>query len=164
MGLRLAVPLLAALALVAGCGGGKSTPSGPTRAQYIARTDAICSATKAKAAPQLHALSSAGASLNPLKVSGLGPLAQKVRVTADAYLTQLDAVPQPPADAAAISNFLTPTRETVAAIGKAANELSSGNALAAIGRLNEIQALANAANAAAASYGLKDCAKVLSLS
>jgi hypothetical protein len=157
------VPLLAAVVLVAGCGGAKSKPSGPTRAQYIAQVNAICRATKVKAAPQLHALSSAGSSLNPAKIAGLGPLGQQVRVTANAYLTQLEAVPQPAADAAAISNFLTPTRETVAAIGKAANELSAGNALAAIGGLNEIQALANAANAAAASYGLSDCAKVLSL-
>jgi hypothetical protein len=163
--LRHTAPLLAALPLIAGCGGGgKSQPSGPTRAQYIAQTDAICSATKAKAAPQLRALSSAGSSLNPLKLAKLGPLAEQVRTTADAYLHQLQAVPQPAADAAAINDFLNPTRATVQAIDKAAGQLSSGNVLGAVGGLNEIQALANTANAAAATYGLHDCAKVLSLS
>jgi hypothetical protein len=161
---RLALCGAAALAL-AGCGSsGSSASSGPTKAQYVAKADAICKAAGEKTAPLISKLVAGGAGLASGSASAaheLAPVVGKVHEYAAASLTQLRALERPKGEASAIEKFLSPLSNVVGAAGQAASSLSSGQGSAALGLLAQVQTEAQQATKAASAYGVAPCASVV---
>lgn len=158
------LPALAAVlvtTVIAGCGG--SSSSGPSRAAYVARADRLCRDTRAQAAPLLRQLVAGATTLDAAGARRLAPLGARVHALARTYVTQLEALPRPQADRATLDRFVTGSRATVDGLGAAAAALSAGNLVQALAQLQAVQDTATEANAAAAAYGLEDCATVLTL-
>jgi hypothetical protein len=166
LGLAIAVPVLA----LAGCGsGGASTTTAhvtvststqqvaTTKARFIAQAEGICRALSAQEAP----LKARQESLKGLPASTADKdfvsLVRQVVSLSRASIGRLRALPQPPADAAAIDRLLTGlTDETVdangIAVAAAAQESNGGeDAEDALKRsIADDRSLA-------AEYGTKDC-------
>ena len=150
--------------LLVGCGSSSSS-SGPTKAQYVAKADAICSAAGAKTAPLISKLVAGGASLASGSASGareLAPVLAKLHDEAAASLAQLRALKQPKGEAAKIESYLSPLTNVVAAAGQAAASLRAGQAAPALGLLGQVQSDAQQATSAAQAYGVAPCGSVLS--
>lgn len=142
---------------------GTREQAGVTRAQYIARADRICRATHARAAPLLRRLAARAGTLDAAGLPRLAPLGRRVHEIASRYLLAISRLEQPPGDRDEIGRFLAPSRQAVAAIGEAAAAASAGRPVEVLGRLQEAQTAAAAANAAGAAYGFSDCARALTL-
>jgi len=150
--------LLAVLAL-AGCGS-----SAPTKAQYVAKADAICATESAKTAPLIREVTVAASALGTGSANGVPKLASAVSELHDVtatYLAQLQKLEQPSGDHAAIERFLTPFAGVESAIGQAATALHAGQAQKAVGLLVKVQPTAARATSGAREYGLAQCATVL---
>jgi len=161
-------PLAAALAVVvvlAGCGASHSTTtSGPTRAEYVAHANAICEAVRAKTTPLISELQSSVAGILTGEKSAEtkdATVVAQLHTYASQSLAQLEALPQPAADHAAIERFLAPLEAVVAAIGHAHTSLVTGQAAQAVATVTQIQPTAQAVTSAAHAYGLTQCASVL---
>jgi len=162
--LALALAALLAFAL-GGCGSGHSTTtSGPTRAQYVARANAICEAVRAKTTPLISELQSSVAGIltgEKTAETRDATVVAQLHTYASQSLAQLEALPQPAADHAAIERFLTPLEAVVTAIGHAHTSLVTGQAAQAVATVTQIQPTAQAVTSAAHAYGLTECASVL---
>lgn len=162
----LAVCLLLAGALLASCGGSsKSSSSAPTKAQYVAKADAICEAVGRKTAPLLSKLEASGPALlagSATAAHEAAPLLRELHSEASASLSQLRALRAPKGDGAAIERFLSPLTNVVAAAGQAASSVSAGNASSALGLLAQVETDAQRANSAARAYGVAPCGSVVS--
>ncbi|MFI4985493.1 MAG: hypothetical protein ACHP93_04140 [Solirubrobacterales bacterium] len=163
--MHLARPITAGavggLLVLAGCGGS----SGPSKAQYVAKADAICTTAHTQTAPLIQQVTAAGASL----ASGGAPSARRLATVvrrlhdvAASGLARLRALRQPSGDHAAIERFLAPLASVVDAIGQAATALGSGQAPQALGLLQQVQPVAQQVTSAAQTYGLQQCGSVLS--
>ena len=159
--LAIAVAIALPGALLSACGG--SDAGGPERAAYIARADRICHQTHVQAAPLLSRLAAAAPGLTPAKARALAPLGRRVHDIGTTYVTRLTALRQPHADRGRLQTFVSRTREVVGAIGQAATALGAGQTVAVLGMLQSAQSSADKANAAAADYGMNECASVLKL-
>ena len=146
--------------------GGGSKSSGPTKAQYLAKADAICQATAARITPLIHQATAGAPAVafggGPSAARKLAPTFVKLRVAAAAGLHQLQALRQPSADHAAIVAFLSPLAAVVDAIGQAAGVLGAGNGGKAIQLLEQTLPIAQQVNSAAQSYGYNKCSTLLS--
>jgi phosphoribosylpyrophosphate synthetase len=154
-----AVAAVACLVALAGCGGGKS--SGPTKAEFVEQADAICAATKARAAPLVQRVASVAAGAGPTVGRELAPTVRQLHAIAADYVAKLRALKQPSADSNAIGAFIAPSASAADAIGQAASLLQSGDTLRAVGMLEQLQTAAQQANDAALAYGLDTCATTL---
>lgn len=152
------------LLALAGCGGS----SGPSKAQYVAKADAICTTAHTQTAPLIQQVAAAGASLasgGAGAASGarrLASVVQRLHDVAAAGLAQLRALRQPSGDHAAIERFLTPLASVVDAIGQAATALGSGQAPQALALLQQVAPVAQQVASAAQAYGLTQCGSVVS--
>jgi hypothetical protein len=154
--------LLAAAAL-AGCGG-SSAPNGPSRAQYIAKADAICRSAATQTnhlitqikqlAPKLLLGGTAAAPSAP------GLVAQLHRVAA-ADLARLRALTEPSGDHATIEKFLGPLSSIVSAMGKAQADLAAGHTIDAAALFSNAIPTAQSVRSAASVYGFKACPNLL---
>jgi hypothetical protein len=165
-GARHLAALAAATALaLAGCGGGGSgsaTASGPTRAHFIAAANAICATAHAQTAELITKVKSTGASaLLGGDTKSLAGLVTHLHDVAAANLAKLRALPQPAADHAAIASFMQPLSTVVSDIGRAATDLSKGEALNAYALIQQAQPAAGKVTSAARAYGAKECGTVL---
>ncbi len=154
-----------ALALAA-CGSSKPKASGPTKAEYITKANAICKAAGEKTAPLISKLEAGGAALasgSPAAARELASVVAKVHEYGVASLSQLRSLKQPKGEAAAIERFLSPLSNVVAAAGQAASSLGSGQASAALGLLAHVETEAQAATKAADSYGVTPCGSVVAV-
>jgi hypothetical protein len=160
----LATPLVLGL-LLAGCGSSSGTPSGPTKAQYVAKADAICKAAGEKTAPLISKLEAGGAALlsaSPAAARQLSTVVGGLHEDGSSALAQLRALKQPTGEKTAIESFLSPLSNVVSATGQAASSLGSGQGSAALGLLAEVQAEAQKATKAADAYGVQPCGSVVS--
>lgn len=162
---------VAALAL-AGCGGGggaatTTTASGPTRAQYLTRANAICAVARLQTAPliarvkrslSVAALLTGGATL----VRTLGSVVSRLHADAAAGLAKLRALPQPAADHAAIAAFLRPLGKLIGYVGQAAALLLKAEPLNAYAVLAPATPTSNQVKGAARTFGADQCGAVLS--
>jgi hypothetical protein len=162
----LVLAVVAAAALIAaGCGGGSSTPSGPTKASYIASADALCKKTHAQTSSLIAEIKSkapalvAGGTSSAKQVAGV---VARLGVVAGANLARIRALPTPSGDRAAIARFLNPLTAVVKSIGKAASALRSGQAYVALSLIAEVEPTAQKVATAARSFGFKQCTQVLS--
>lgn len=161
------LPIAASLAvavLVAGCGSSK--PSGPTKAEYVAKADAICNAAKARTEPLVKELTTAGARLatgGPSFAREVAPVVQHLREEAEASLKKLRALKRPKGESAAIERLLTPLGSVVAAAGQAEADLKAGQGAQALALLAQVQPDAEAASKAAKAYGVAPCGEVLAV-
>jgi Tfp pilus assembly protein PilP len=149
------------LLALSGCGGS----SAPSKSQYVAKADAICSVAHNKTAPLIGQVIAAGASLasgNAKSARQLAPVVQRLHAAAAAALAQLQALRQPSGEHAAIERFLTPLASIVEAIGKATTAMSSGQAPQALGLLAQVQPVTQQATSAAQAYGVPQCGTVVS--
>jgi len=150
--------LIAALA-VAGCGS-----SAPTKSQYIAKADTICTTASAQTAPLIHQVTEAAVALGTGKASSVPQLASaitRLHEVAKTYLTQLEKLEQPSGEHAQIERFLTPFASVVSAIGQAASALQKGQAQQALGILEQVRPASQQATAGAQAYGATSCETVL---
>lgn len=150
--------LLAVLALV-GCG-----TSAPTKAQYDAKANAICTSASAKTAPLIREVTAGAAALASGNVHGVAALATAVtrlHETGTATLAELQKLKQPSGGKEPIEHFLTPLKAVVSAIGRAAEELDKGQAEQALGVFEQVRPTSQQATAAADAYGMTSCATVL---
>jgi hypothetical protein len=164
--LLVAVVLAGAVSLAACGGGGKSATTtsdahaGPTKAEYIASTSGICKDTEARLNPLIRQLGGAAAAL----VTGgsgatkeVATAVEKVYAIAASGLAKLRALPEPAADHAAISKFLTPLSAIVDSMHTAIAGLKHGQGAQALEQLQADQTPAAQVTAAAKSYGLRQC-------
>lgn len=170
----LMVVLLAGTVALAACGGSggssatttsQSASGGPTKAHYIASTAGICKSTETRLTPIAHRLAGAAAGLltggNGAASKVAGAVEQLYSIAASG-LAKLRALPQPAADHAAISKFLTPLAAIVDSIGTAVSGLKKGQGAQALGQLQADQSLAQQVTSAAKSYGLRQCQTIFS--
>lgn len=144
---------------VGGCGGGGD--KGPTHAQFVARADRICREAAVQARPSLLQLSTGLTSISPASVRRLAPAGERLHAVSRAYLARLGALERPSADNARIERFLALSRQVSDAIGRAATAAGAGRTVEALATLQGVQQTARDANAAAADYGLRACARLL---
>ena len=146
---------------IAACG----SSGGASKSQYIAKADAICAAAHAQTTPLIKEIVTAGPSL----VSGgarsarrLATVVVRLHVVAARNLAELQSLPQPSGDRAAIERFLTPLAAVVVAIGHAASALGSRQAPTALALLEQAQPIAQQVTSGAQDYGLTQCESVVS--
>jgi hypothetical protein len=154
--------LLVALAVLAGCG--SSSSSAPTKAEYVAKADAICKAAGEKTAPLVTKLeSSAGAiaSGSATVAREVAPVLVKLHEVGASSLSQLRALKEPTGEKAAIEKYLSPLTNVVAAAGQAASSLGAGQPSAAFGLLAQVESDAQQATSAAGAYGVAPCGSVV---
>jgi hypothetical protein len=167
--LLVAVVLGGAIALAA-CGGGgatktSTTHSGPTKAQYVAATAAICKSTKTRLTPLITKLAGDAAQI---LTGGSAAVAQAVPAVEHLYsiaasgLSRLRALPQPAGDHAAIAKFLMPLSAIVDSIGTVSSGLKKGQGAQALAQLQSDQTLATQVTSAAKKYGLRQCETIFS--
>ncbi len=149
-----------ALALSA-CGGGSKPP---VDAAYRAQANAICRTARAQTGSLVNQLES----LAPALVTGganvstqLSKLLRQLQTATGAYLAQLEKLPQPASDRAAIERFLTPLAAVVGAIGQAARDAASGRLPQVLDVLQRSTPTAQDAENAARADGLQQCVAVL---
>ena len=160
----VAVVLLSSALAVAACGG-SSKPSGPTKAQFAAKADAVCATTRAQINPLITKLVSGVEQLlggGSSTAAKLVPSVKQLHDYAAAGLAKLRALAQPPGDHAKIAKFLTPLTTIVSSIGGAATALASGNGSPALLQLEQDAKLATQVTSAAQHYGLGKCATLFS--
>ena len=157
---RTLLSLIAVAALAAGCGGGDG---GPTKAEYIARADRICQATKAETAPLVQQLTAAAGSgsVTTAQARKLARVAGRLQTMGAAYVARLKALDRPSGDTGDVDRFLTSSGQVVDALGRAAAALKTGNVTGALGLLQANTVTAAAAGSAAQAYGFKECVSVL---
>ena len=157
---------LALTLLAAGCGSSKksSSSSATTKAQYVARAEAICRAVGQKTGPLIAKLESAGPSLlsgGAQSARELAPVVEDLHADAASSLSELRALKRPKGLDEGVESFLSPLSNVVGAAAQAASSLSSGQGSAAIGLLAQVQAEAQRATKAADAVGLAPCGGVL---
>jgi outer membrane murein-binding lipoprotein Lpp len=145
-------PALAAAVLLAGCGGHES----PSRAQFIARADRICtqvntqfpaiqrtlSSTLGTSSPDLHAAADALDRAHRLGVRGL---------------TRLRALAVPHGDEALVSSLWKAVGDQVAAIGRLADGVRRNDPKIATPAQTDILTAAQRYRDIAAGYGFHEC-------
>lgn len=149
--------------VVTGCG--SSSNSGPTKAQYVAKVDAICKSAGSKTAPLVSKVVAGGASLasgSARAAHELAPVLQQLHATGAASIAQLRALKQPIGESSKIEGFLSPLTNVVAAVGQAASSLSAGQPSGALGLLAQVESDAQQTMSAAQAYGVAACGSVLS--
>ena len=135
-------------ALLVGCGGS----SGPTKAAYIQKADAICARgdTQIQSVPKPQ-LTGGSAQI----IKSLGDYVDKVLPYAQNVVTQLQALQRPAADQAVLKRYFTSLQDAVGKLRTLAAAARSGNAAA-------VQAGAKALSSTqpdtlARQYGFKRC-------
>ena len=160
--------------VLAGCGSSSSSTastassagSPPTRAEFVAKANAVCATASAQTGKLLGELEGATtAALRAPSASGAAHLADLVAGLHSAALRvlgQLQALTPPSSDRAAVSQFLTPLTHAITGLGQADKAIVSGHATQALSSLLELQSQTPKLAAAAHSYGLTQCEGVLS--
>ncbi len=168
------MPAVLALCLLAGCGSSSSstatttatTAAAPTKAEYVARANAICAAAAPQTGKLLGELEGATtAALKGPSASGaaqLEALVVKLRGSAQTVLGLLEGIKQPTGDQAAIEQFLMPLAHAIAGLGVAAKAIATGHASQALGSLLELRSKTPQLASAAQAAGLTKCEGVLS--
>jgi hypothetical protein len=166
------VPAVLIVCVLAGCGGSNSTTTttttsaAVTKAEYVAKANAVCAAAAPQTAKLLGELESATtAALKGPSASGVAQLAAlvaKVHSAAQTVLGQLQALPPPAGGQAAIGQFLTPLADAIAGLGQAAKAITSGHATEALSSLLELRSKTPQLASAAQAAGLTKCEGVLS--
>ncbi len=157
----ISTALLAAAALaLAACGdAGTDEPDAPTRAEFIAKTDAQCKVsnvrTKTLNAEASRVADAAGSDTQLLR--GLAPILARgygqVRDNAAAF----QAVNPPPEDAAEIEKIRKLYDQQAELVRKLAAAAKAGNVDAFKARSEEQKDVLASARKAAAAYGFKEC-------
>jgi hypothetical protein len=140
------VAIFLCAATLSACGS-SGTSTTATRAEFVARANAICASSEKKAS-QLKA---------PTSAANLLPFAEQARSIVDELLTQLEGVTPPSGSRAAYGRFLATAGRETQEIGRLVTALHShdvNGAKAALGALNS-----NASNAEAKALGLTECAR-----
>jgi hypothetical protein len=163
------------LLVLTGCGGSSSSTTttsttsagaAPTKAEYVARANAICSAAAPTTGKLLSELEGATTgALKGLSASGAAQLAALVGELHTGALTvlgHLQGLTVPTGEQAAVARFLTPLSHAIAGLGQAAKAITSGHGTQALGSLLELRSKTPQLASAAQAAGLTQCEGVLS--
>ena len=169
------MPALLTACVLAGCGGSSSTTTSstassaggsPTKAEYIAKANAICAGASAQTGKLLGEVESATtAALRAPSASGgahLADLVAGLHSAALRVLGELQSLTPPSSDRAAVAQFLTPLTHAITGLGQADQAIVSGHATQALSSLLELQSRTPQLASAAQAYGLTECEGVLS--
>jgi hypothetical protein len=166
--LLIAAVLCGTLTLAACGGGGASTTaanSGPTKAQYLSRSAAICKATEKRLTPLVLQVAGAAGQVfagSPGAATKVIPAVEQLHTIAAAGLAKLTALTQPAGDHALIAKFLTPLSSIVQSIATALGGLKKGQGTQALAQLQADQTLAQQVTSAAKKYGLRQSETIFS--
>jgi hypothetical protein len=153
--MHLALIAVVGLAGVTGCSVTRTEP-GLTRAQFIARADAICQLEGEKLAYIEHrAAALAGASIASFR--SVAPLIRKAVAVHEAANAKLESLPEPPRDTATIGRWLT-ARTVAATVASDSAEAPAGQDLSAARDVQrELGRVTARARDLARGYGFKVC-------
>jgi len=143
-------------------GGGHG--GGPTKAQYLAKADAVCRTTAARINPLIASAKSGAVGLvtgSPGAAAQLAPIFKKLQSATAGGLAQLQALKQPSGDHAAIEAFLMPLAAVVTAVGDAAADLRDGNSAKAVQLFEQTLSIAPQVTSAAQAYGYTQCSQLV---
>jgi len=165
-----ALPIVLFACILAGCGGSSSssatTSSAPTKAEYVAKANAICAAASTQTGKLLGEVESATtAALRSPGASGgarLADLVARLHTAALRVLGDLRSLTPPAGESAAVAQFLTPLTQAITGLGQADRAIVSGHATQALSGLLELQSKTPALASAAKANGLTQCEGVLS--
>ena len=154
-------PAVVALAL-AGCGGGAATTTGPgpapTKAEYIARADAVCRSARASLS-QLQAQTLALLRLGdtPKAYAQAATLFRRVRVLEQGELTRLRALRLPAGDTTTVTGYLRAGAGAVALVGRFADAFARRDKRALTRLARRGVQMAATTKGLAQGYGFKVC-------
>jgi hypothetical protein len=162
--------LLAALAmaLVAGCGGSSGSsgstaaeaPAGPTeltKAQFIAKADAICAATNDSESALRGSFEELQRSQAPTAQRELGEAMSALARDGAKESEEIRALVPPKKDAKEVERLIAKEESANAVAAEAAAALEAGNAAKFYGLLESISAQGAVAQGFAEGYGLRVC-------
>jgi hypothetical protein len=162
----IAVVMLSRTLALAACGGGSKAPSGPSKASFVAKADAICRSSEVQIARYAKVVAAAAPKVlsgDTGVISGITKTLRLLHTDAAAGLTKLRALSQPVGDHAKIAKFTTPLAAIVDSIGTAATGLAHGEGVGALAALQADQTAAQEVTSAAKSYGLRACETLFSV-
>lgn len=165
------VAVVLCAAAVAGCGGGSTrttagtvtrvsspstptAPAAPTKAQFVARADAICARTNAKLKPVQGRLAAVENVVGSKE--GAAALRQGATITREG-IAQLQALAVPQGDAATVQKIITALDDEAADIDNMAAAAAGGEASAIEAAKRAEQTTKAAYQGLAQGYGLKVC-------
>jgi len=160
-----AVVAAVVIVLVIVLSGGSGHGSGPTKAQYLAKADAICQTTASRMNPLIASAKSGAVGLltgSSGAAAQLAPIFKKLQSATASGLAQLQALKQPSGDHAAIEAFLTPLAAVVTAVGDATADLRAGNSAKAVQLFEQTLSIAPQVTSAAQAYGYMQCSQLVS--
>jgi hypothetical protein len=169
-----AIAAVLCAAAVAGCGGGSTrttaatvtrasspstaaVPAAPTKAQFIARADAICARTNAKLKPvQQHLSALARQSESAIESEGPTAFRQGAAITREG-IAQLQALSVPTGDVATVQKIITALDDEAADIDNIAAATAHGEGSAIEAAKRAEQTTKATYQGLAQGYGLKVC-------
>jgi hypothetical protein len=143
-------------ALLAGCGS-----SGPTKAEYTAKANAICRGASTQTVPLVGRLTSAAGSLSatdPATTRELAGTLERLHTVAATTLAQLQALARPAGDRAAIERFSSSLAVVAETLGKTATAAGAGQLRETLAQLEATAPAAGQMASASKAYGLNECA------
>jgi hypothetical protein len=140
--------VLAAVLLLSGCGGAKS--SAPTQAQFVARANAICAAD----------LRSAAHLKSPRSAAELLPFSEHTSAIVSTLASELDGVTPPSSSRVAYTRFLKTLAREAHLLDEVVTGLRTRSALRARRALEGLNS--NAVNQQAQALGIAECARTIS--
>jgi len=149
--------------LLAACGGS----SAPSKAEYVAKVNAICKATAEKTAPLVKQLEGSATAIlagDSAKAREAAPVVEQLEKYGQESLAKVRAVQTPTGEKAAVERFLSPLTNVVSAANQAASSLHAGETTGAVSLLEQVQGDALQAVSAANAYGVSACGSVVNLS
>jgi hypothetical protein len=145
------LPLTIIVALLLGACGTARTKADLTRAQFIARADAICRTTDAKLAYIRQLAAKLG------RAPSAAPVMRQEVAAARLATARLESLPEPPGESGAIGSWLT-ARTVAATVASDAAEAPSGEDRAAVKDVfAELEVARTRAERLARDYGLEAC-------
>jgi hypothetical protein len=145
MKLRIGLPALAVAGLIAGCGGS----SGPSKAEFVKKADAICAQTNKAHPPPAEA--------KTLKERGAQASEEVgIRKELDAKLRKLDVPDDLKKD---FDDYNAATAKIIAAITKASGDAAQGSQPRYTADLQQVDKIAVARERTAVKLGFKTCGR-----
>jgi hypothetical protein len=148
---RSALPLAIVVVLMLGACGPAQTRADVTKAQFIARADAICRAAEAKLAYIRQLAAKLG------RAPGAPPVMRQEVAAARLTTARLESLPEPPGESEAIDRWLTARTVAATVASDAAEAPAGGDRVAVKDVLRELGVTRARAARLARNYGLEAC-------
>jgi hypothetical protein len=147
---RLAIPLIASLLVIAGCGG--SSNSKLSYAAFSAAADKICSNANSQSSSVGSGVTTDATAANAAKIDKVVSVAQDA-------LKKLEALKPPDALQPAAQAVINDLNQEIKAAQDASNAAKAGNQAAYVAALQQLQSLTHQSSTDGSKLGAPNCAK-----